>query len=234
MTIAFVTAMYAVACEARVAEIWARLTQLASVLPLHIVCSAKDAHRIPEGAVPYFCEFESLETYKIVSKTTGLPRVRSEEKDTKEFMILMNAKAEFLKIVKGAKDADHYFWIDAGIGKIFRDPVASYNRLATILARQRLPDDMLVIPGCWDAQAVTAFDALLTRVSWRFCGGAFVVPQGLVDLFYYHTLAGCEEIRVRSGLAIWEVNLWDFMQSRIPILWKKGDHNEQLFEAFAL
>ena len=135
MTIAFVTAMYAVASAERVAEIWARLQQLAAILPLHVVCAAADAAKVPAGCMAHVVEFADLETFKVVSKTTGLPRVRSETKDTKEFMILMNAKTEFIKrVMDNGVHADHYVWIDAGIGKIFRDPVASYNRLATILA----------------------------------------------------------------------------------------------------
>jgi hypothetical protein len=237
MTIAFVTAMYAVASAERVAEIWERLHQLAAVLPFHIVCSATDAHKVPAGSTAHIVEFADLEAFKILSKTSGLPRVRSDSKDTKEFMILMNAKTEFIKRVKeSGVTADHFLWIDAGIGKIFRDPVTSYNRLATILARRgALPSDAIVVPGCWERGAgeVTAFDALLTRVSWRFCGGVVVVPRGLVDLFHYHILAACEEIRVRSGLAIWEVNVWDYLEStgRMAFQWKKGDHNERLFEA---
>jgi hypothetical protein len=251
MTIAFVTAMYAVASAERVAEIWARLQQLATVLPLHVVCAAVDAAKVPAGCTAHVVEFADLETFKVVSKTTGLPRVRSESKDTKDFMILMNAKTEFIKRVRDkGVHADHYVWIDAGIGKIFRDPVTSYNRLATILAGgAALPADRAVIPGCWarnerdgarngrddgdDDSSRAAFDALLTRVSWRFCGGVFVIPRGLVDLFYYHALAACEEIRVRAGLAIWEVNLWDYLEQgcRVPIQWRKADHNELLFEA---
>ncbi len=211
----------------RVAAIWERFAVLAKHFPLYLVCSEKDSMHVPSNVVPLFCEFTSLETYKLLSKTTGLPRIRSHTKDTKEFMILMNAKTEFLKIASQRVAADHYVWLDAGLGHVFKDPEATY---ASILPYFELPlsKDRILIPGCL-TETTHPFDQLLTRVNWRFSGGFFVVPVGMVDIFYHAVLAACEEIRYKSGLAIWEVNVWAYIESRLPIQWEYGNHNESIF-----
>ena len=226
----FVSAFYPLCDATRAEKILERYRLLSTFFNVHLCCPPSFTPTPPlPNTTLHPMAFEDLVTYKRMSKTTGLPRIRSESKDTKEFMILMNAKTEFIQRVRDAGVVgSHYIWLDAGIGQIFKEPTTSYRTLATLLASNTLPNDRIVIPGCL-SEAEKRFDVLLTKVCWRFCGGFFIVPAEWVDLFADTVLAACEEIRWRSGLSIWEVNVWAFAESRLPIQWVRGDHNETIF-----
>ena len=228
---AIVSAFYPLRDEAGSTEILERFINLTSIFHVHLVCPPTlNLSVLPSNVTPHIMNFEMLETYKIMRHSTGLPRIRSREKDTLDFMILMNAKTEFIKIVRDAGVlVDNYIWLDAGISKIFKSPSTTFHRLATYLDSNNLSSDRIIIPGCFESPE-TRFDILLTRVCWRFCGGFFIVPCALVNRFALQTLVACEEIISRSGRAVWEVNTWAYAESRLPIQWVHGDHNERIFE----
>lgn len=229
-----VSAFYPLCDAARAENILTRYRFLSTFFNVHLFVPPSFVADPPlENTTLHRLAFEDLKTYKRMSRTTGLPRIRSESKDTKDFMILMNAKTEFIQRVRDAGViGSHYIWIDAGIGQIFTDPSTSYHILGALLTSKVLPHDRIVIPGCIK-EPETRFDLLLTKVCWRYCGGFFVVPAEWVDLFADTVLAACEEIRWRTGLAIWEVNVWAFVESRLPIQWVHGDHNETIFTCLA-
>ncbi len=140
----------------------------------------------------------------------------------------MNAKAECLQIVKNIVAADHYIWIDAGIGKIFKNPDESFNKINTLVQAKRLKSDSIFIPGCWNYKNSNMNDLTL-KIFWRFAGGFFVVPYGLVDQFHTNVIQGCETIGQKTGIVTWEVNIWCFIESSVPIAWMYGDHNESIY-----
>lgn len=213
----FVTAVYKIYENDYIHRVLDRLRLLASVVPVHVVTDLD----IP-GVTVIPCAFEDLDTYKTMRNVSRLPACRSPEKDTLEFMILMNAKTECIRRVRDAGYvSDTYVWLDAGITKILSDPV---RRLQEMMERcESLPADRIVIPGCWD----TPCEALYSRVCWRFCGGLFVVPSKYVDSFAEAVLAECARL---GDLAVWEVNVWASIEHTLPILWTHGDHNDRLFD----
>ena len=97
--IIFISAIYSIYKNKYAHEVWQRLETLASVLPVHLFCNAEDAERASKlpGISVHIKEFKDLETYYLLDDTTELPDDRKATKDTKEFMILMNAKTEFIK-----------------------------------------------------------------------------------------------------------------------------------------
>ncbi len=233
MTNIFVSAIYKIYDTNYAEEVWERLAILAKALApnsLHLVCSKADAEKasaIP-NVLPHIHEFQDLETYAVLQPTTGLPYIRKESKDTKEFMILMNAKTEFIQIVRNAGYlGSHYIWMDAGISKIFKDPVMSLTTAAADLSKP-LRSDAVFIPGCTGPQK--DIHVLIHHINWRFCGGFFVVPADLVNTFATLVLDACEEIKLNTGRAIWETNIWAYIEQRIPIHWEYGDHNEAIFQ----
>lgn len=225
-----VSAFYTLCDPTRAEKILVSYRLLSTFFNIHLFVPPSFIVTPPlENTTLHYVAFEDLKTYQILQKTTGLPRIRNLTKDTKDFMILMNAKTEFLQRVRAAGVyASHYIWIDAGIGKIFKDPAASYRHLQTHLASNTFPKDQIYIPGCWASQE-TRLDVLATKVCWRFCGGFFVVPAGLVDSFAATVLEGCQEVQEHTGLAVWEVNIWALVEPRLPIHWVYGDHNESIF-----
>jgi hypothetical protein len=85
----------------------------------------------------------------------------------------------------------------------------------------------IFIPGCWEHNTYTLQD-LATKISWRYAGGFFIVPRSLVGRFYNTVQEGCKAIGDLTDTAVWEVNVWCFIESHLPIQWAKGDHNEQI------
>jgi hypothetical protein len=162
-----------------------------------------------------------------LSQAQKLPESRKPSKDTKEFMILMNAKTEFIQLVRSKGFiSSHYVWLDAGISKIFKNPDATLENLHKMLDLP-LKSSHIFIPGCHGPQ--TDLNHLTRVINWRFCGGFFIVPNDLVIPFYSAMLHACEEIRYMTGKATWEVNVWAYIEHRLPIQWAYGDHDERMF-----
>lgn len=229
MTVAFVTAIFNIH-PTRSTEIWDRLSILSQTIPIHIVCSPEDADKVPKSATPYFLPFQELTTYKLIAPLPDLPPIRNVDKDTKEYMIVMNAKTEILQYVKTRVYADHYVWIDAGISKIFKDPHAIFR---SILAQTvSMKSDTILMPGCWPRKESNP--AILTeKINWRFCGGFFVVPRAYVADFAIRMFDGVAALGAATGRATWEVNTWCFIERHLPIQWEKGDHNESILDCLA-
>lgn len=227
MTVVFVTAIYNLNTVSDATAIWERFSTLCETLPVHIVCSATDAHRIPKNATPLFKDFNDLAFTHLLRKYPALPAIRNAEKDTHDFMILMNAKAEFLQMVKNVVTADHYVWIDAGIGKIFPNPVASYATIRALTGRPLNPY-ALFIPGCWEHNTYSLSD-LSKKISWRYAGGFFVVPHDFVEAFYTDCYETCQTLGDLTGVSTWEVNIWCMVESHLPIVWARGDHNDTIY-----
>lgn len=229
----FVSAIYKIYDRPYAEEIWQRLYALTEFFELHLFISEADAPRIANHSniIPYYREFNTFETYKIIMEAKNLPPQRSPPKDTKEYMVLMNAKTEMIQHVKSVlndEDIKHYIWLDAGLSKIFSDPVAAFDRFRVQL-RKPLASDAILIPGCWSAD--NNLDTLAQKISWRFCGGFFIVPTDMVDQFAYAVLEGNIQVRDLKNMAIWEVNVWAFIEPHLPIQWVKGDHNDSMLKA---
>jgi hypothetical protein len=231
--IVFVSSFYRIFKDIEYSEaILDRLTILSRYLTIHLVCSEKDREAISgiPNIIPYFKEFEVFETYKILHTAKRLPEHRDPKKDTKEYMILMNMKTECLALMKQKlihDDVKYFVWLDAGISKIFKDPDTTLSKLVTRLQTCKTLSDRIVIPGCWGPQSDVG---ILTHcIHWRFCGGFFCVPSELVIPFSKEVLQGCQEIKDKTNKITWEVNVCAYIESRLPIEWRPGDHNETIF-----
>jgi hypothetical protein len=212
-------------------EIIERLKVLAKYVPINLFCSEQDVpllETIP-NLILQVKEFDTFETYKLLYEAEELPEKRNFAKDTKEYMILMNMKTECLTLIKQKTlhHIDYYVWIDAGISKIFKDPEITLSTLVARLQTSNNLPDKILIPGCWGPQSDVG---ILTHcIHWRFCGGFFCVPTDLVISFSKEVLQGCQEIKEKTNKITWEVNVWTYIESRVSIEWRPGDHNETIF-----
>jgi hypothetical protein len=222
----FVSAIYDIERTGYVEDLWSRVNVLAASLPnLHLFCSAADAACKPThpNIQKQALELTELDTYRLLHDVTSLPTNRNEDKDTLSFLILQNAKTEFLRRTAVVLEATHYIWIDAGLVKVLQTVPPA------IPTQFDLRDDQITIPGCWGP--CTDATLLTERVYWRFCGGLFVVPAALVEAFAAEVLSACAELKERTGKATWEVNVWAFIEHRLPIRWIPGDHNDSILKA---
>jgi len=229
MSTLYVTAIYKIYDRPYAEAVWQRFQELANTVPIYLFCSESDRERaqaICGDITIHTKEFTTFACYPILMGAPHLPDKRTHEKDTHEFMVLMNSKTECLKLAKDAyPDHTYYVWLDAGISKIFQYPLASFSYLTRTLPK--IKTDKIIIPGVWD---YVVQGILVTKyVNWRFCGGFFVVPATHVDFFHSRMLLGIQESVDAADKAIWETNIWAYMELRLPILWMKADHNELLF-----
>ena len=233
--IAFVSSFYRIFEDNQgyASAIIERLKVLTTHIPIYLFCSKKDEKLVSglENVTPIYKEFEDYEMYKVLHTASRLPEYRNPEKDTKEYMILMNMKSECINLTKfyvknESKHFSHFVWLDAGITKIFSDPDKTLLEFVKKINTVELPTNKVIIPGCWPSQHNLLL--LERQICWRFCGGFLVIPSNLVEYFYMTNLQSCKDIRSFCDKVLWEVNVWAFMETKLPIEWRKGDHNESI------
>lgn len=166
-------------------------------------------------------QFDDLPlTKQFPRESTNLPTSRNTEKDTYEYMILMNSKLEF---IKQANITTRYAaWIDFGITKILKDLPLAIKKLNNIV----IPTDKVLIPGCHGPVA-TGPD----RVNWRFCGGLVFGTLDMLNTLQLATLPVLDKLASLKKLT-WEVNVWADTEAINPNIfsWYKADHNDTIFD----
>ncbi len=157
-----------------------------------------------------------------------LPATRNAQKDTAEFMALMNTKVEMVWAAAPYFPAGttRVAWIDAGILKIVKNPTRGRAAFAAHSGAV-WPARSVAIPGCWPTVGPPSSDA----ICWRFCGGFFVIPVDLVEPFYKATTTVLEKW-LRAGHLAWEVNIWAALEweETAWFTWWGSDHNETMLE----
>lgn len=158
-------------------------------------------------AVPY--EFNACDD-------RALPEKRSESKDTRKFLQLMNLKPEFIKLAMQLSPAPSFAWIDFNVFHVVKDVVAVQERLRRISSSEVKG---FYIPGCWDAGMYS-----VDEICWRFCGGFFFGDAASMSDFVK------EHEKIKLKTLTWEVNVWAMMeQNGWSPTWYKGDHDDTLF-----
>lgn len=192
-----------------------------SGIRIHLFLSPEYRNRVQlQNGVIEYISLEDLDTYK--NCPSGLPNQRNIDHDTRNFLILMNAKVELVRraIQSRMHTSDHYAWIDFGISHIFRTPYVANNQLAEI-AKTIYPSTCFFFPGCWDFSSNT-----FESVSWRFCGGFFLGDKnsllGLNDLYQKHFS--------QLPKLTWEVNVWGYFESHFgwKPTWYRADHDDSI------
>lgn len=183
----------------------------------HVFLSPKFRGRVyvQNGIIEYIT-LKELDTYK--AAPSGLPEYRNALHDTRNFMILMNAKTELVRraIDSQMHESEHYAWIDFGICHMFRTPSLTIETLRNLA----LPEKCLYMPGCWDTPSSN-----FSHVSWRFCGSLFIGDRASVLDFAKRVL----DVLPTLPNLVWEVNTWAYMETLgwTPD-WYKADHNDSI------
>jgi hypothetical protein len=169
---------------------------------------------------------ELFELYNIgMSYSRELPNSRTPQKDTKEFLSLMNTKIEFILRASDICEDDHFIWIDFGILKIIKNKKRFINKLKLI---NNWKFNKIKIPGCWGfGQGFT-----VESVNWRFCGGLFIVPRKYISDFYTHSKNVLNDFcKMPIYKLTWETNVWVIIEMfalKNDIDWYFADHNDTI------
>ena len=177
----------------------------------------------------------TYQTYQKVADESGpidLPNTRNPEKDTKEYLLLMNTKTEYMvrAVEKNPFDATHFAWIDFNIFHILqgtREPLAIYWLEA--LSKRELPEYFLTLPGCWSKDLVNE-DFLMNDICWRFCGGFFIGSLKRILEFHREYTNHFENFLREHKKLVWEVNFWAYVELKhgLSVVWYAGDHDERI------
>lgn len=159
-------------------------------------------------------ELEALDAFR--NAPPGLPAIRTDYHDTRNFLSFINAKIELVTRAMKTGTTTHYAWIDFSICHVFRDMPRTLAYLS-MLGQSRLRDRCLLIPGCWGS------GTFIDRVNWRFCGGFFVGDKASILEFDASHRRAYRELPHLT----WEVNTW--ARAEFPgLTWYAADHNDSI------
>lgn len=166
-----------------------------------------------------YIEYIELEELASYTPAATLPSVRNVPKDTLNYLILMNAKTDFIyrAILANPFNTSSYYWIDFGIFHVIRYPDEAQAYLKELSSRSLRG---LAIPGCHESRPVS-YD----QICWRFCGGVFAGDKE--SLLQFHE---CVSGALSKERMTWEVNLWAELEcaGKIQPIWIHADHNDTI------
>jgi hypothetical protein len=162
-----------------------------------------------------------------------LPNHRHQEKDTIEYLTLMNLKLDFLKdtIEQNPWQTQYFGWIDFNISYIFKNIRESQEYLR-LYSQVDLHGKFVCIPGCWPKLNSNNVPTIFNQTHWRFCGGFLIGDKESIlemhNLYEKHFSGFTKE----SKKILWEVNFWSWLDSCTdwnPV-WFQADHNESMLK----
>jgi len=170
--------------------------------------------------------------YKSFTDIKFLPCQRNQNKDTVEYMILINSKTEFMAdcIDRNPWDSTHFAWIDFSISFVFHEKDKTLILLHS-LAKRTFPSSCFIIPGCWDKFNNEYISHITESIFWRFCGGFFLGDATSVLQFHQLYILHFPYFINKYNKLVWEVNFWAWLESidcDWNPSWYKGDHNDSI------
>jgi hypothetical protein len=200
--------------------------ELISNLGIEIILfiDKKISYKFPKNVYPINISIEELESFKILTSdnrkvSQGLGNSYNPSKNTLDYMIIQNAKIELLFNSINMFNLDRVAWIDAGATHMLKCPEDTLKKLFLI---DKLKDG-IIIPGCWEKNDI------MTDINWRFCGTFLNGDKQSIKELYK---ASCEALSQLKDIAIWEVNIWAWIElnRNFNFLWYKANHDDSLFD----
>lgn len=186
---------------------------------------------VSENVRVVFIELEETDTFKTITKEPILPESRTPSHDTFNFLILMNAKTEFMAraIAMDPFHSTHFAWIDFSIAHVFKNRSASIQHL-NMLQNTCLKSKCLAMPGCWNKDVGMSY--IYNSVNWRFCGGFFIGDKESVLDFHTASYKAFKDLYETQNRIVWEVNTWAIAERNYGLAphWFKVDHNDTIIQ----
>ena len=187
---------------------------------------------------------EDTETYKLIkSFNPVLPVNRCHFKDTLNYMILQNAKSEFVynAILSNPYNTEHFAWIDFSICHVLSgcsasgDSATGTNTTHPILQKlynssiSKLNLNTVLFPSCFSFEkSKYYFNILSTHIIWRFCGGFFIGDKTSLQNMYFLMLKelpnfitqniqntdNTNNTNKTNNIISWEVNVWFWLEHK--------------------
>jgi hypothetical protein len=175
-------------------------------------------------------DFDEIELVKACKDLSlDLPSIRNIHHDTRNFLLLMNAKIEFMAraLLSYGSEHTHAAWIDFGIAHVFKNPWETCGFLRSIHDR-KLRENILLFPGSW-AKGERA-DQIWTNVNWRFSGGFFLGDKASILNMFEMTRSKFVSSLLEHKTLIWETNFWAYCEQQgwFQPTWFFADHNDSI------
>lgn len=165
----------------------------------------------------------------------NLPIIRTEHKDTFEYLTLMHCKIDFIENTMNVNPWNHenFAWIDFNImhvGKSQEEKFCLQKYLCDISQLSGDYLDKVVVPGCWPKGSQINYVA--HQINWRFCGGFFIGNNKTLREFYDLYTLYLPEFLATYNTMVWEVNFWSWLEceKNWSPLWYESDHNQKILE----
>ena len=169
---------------------------------------------------------ESLELYNIANNySRNLPSIRNQQKDTKQFLALMNSKIEFIDKAAEIVGDNTFMWLDFGILKCVKNKEQFIVKLKQINSKEYAKIKM---PGYWNSGR----QLNTNEINCRFCGSFFVMPRKYIKIFYGHSKNVLTDFcNMPMYNLCWETNVWyviEMCAMRNDIDWYFADKDDSL------
>lgn len=152
-----------------------------------------------------------------IPQEVELPNQRNQEKDTREYMILMLHKLKYMSEALEHCDTPYLAWIDFGISYIFKHPSLVCDKLRSLQEFSQ-PLTKILSPGCWGPVPF-----IRDIICWRYCGGFLLGPRDMFPRAYDRQT---ELVKQHLPAFAWEVNYWACMDDYFE--WYFADHNDSM------
>lgn len=182
---------------------------------------------------------EDTETYKIIKNLNPiLPEIRTDYHDTLNFMILMNAKSEFVNnaSIINPFNTSHFAWIDFSICHVLSNYETVLARLK-LISHSNLKPNMLLFPCPWNKETsknkiMNDNNSIAKHVFWRFCGGFFIGDKKSVQDMHLLVLSHLSIFIEKYKCITWEVNIWAWLEANYNwnISSYIANHNNSILE----
>jgi hypothetical protein len=187
---------------------------------------------------------EEMYYMKYLEKLINYTPSHNKEKDTKEFLLLMWNKTEYMRAATllNLFATDHYVWVDFGIRYVCRNTsdeayVESLNALShpTTSNHTTATDCRIRLGGIWDVSRHYFQLNPILDVHWYFAGGVFGGNKSSLLWFSEEMRQMCEEIVQTHGTATWEVNVWYLIYRKWPGMFDiyPCNHDETLLAGYS-
>lgn len=169
-------------------------------------------------------------TYFPEADLYDIPNNRSNIKDTKDYMYLMNSKIDFIKktIDINPFSTDYFCWFDFSLPYIFKNIDKSIQQIK-LISQRNYKHYFLTIPGCWDYK-INDINYIKNNICWRFCGGFFMGDKNSLIDFYNLSINNFAKFLSVTKTVLWEVNYWAWLESNTNFkpLWYLGNHDDSI------
>ena len=160
-----------------------------------------------------------------------IPEIRNQEKDIKDYMLLMNSKVDLMHrtVLSNPWSTTFFAWIDFSIFHISQN-YDEFKQGLQRLCYLKSTDSFIAIPGCTDP--ISKDDNFTRNILWRFCGGFFLGNKDSIVELYELQLKYFPIFIDKYKTLVWEVNFWAWLEVNTDWKpnWYKADHNDSIIQ----